>query len=108
MNQLDSRHITLIQHKENISMSPFAKLPCWVIMNCAEDKKCPAKLYPNENCWEIFAEMDSSSFNVCQDCIVYITRQEDAALSPKEVEQVMLKKGIALSVSGNRIEKTDS
>jgi cell division GTPase FtsZ len=75
-------------------------------MNCAEDKKCPAKLYPNENCWDIFKEADSSSFNICQDCIVYITRQEDATLSEKEVEQVMLKKGIALSIVEARAEKS--
>lgn len=89
-------------------MSPFAKLPCWVIMNCAEDKKCPAKQYPDENCWDIFAEMGTSSFNICQDCIVFITRQEDAALSEKEVEQVMLKKGITPSIVVTRVDTVDS
>ena len=89
-------------------MSPFSSFPCWVIMNCAEDKKCPAKVYPNENCWEIFTEMDSSSFNICQDCIVYIARQEDAALSDKEMERIMLKKGIVITACGGRADGLDN
>ena len=89
-------------------MSPFSNLPCWVIMNCAEDKKCPAKQYPNENCWDIFSEMDSSSFNICQDCIVYITRQENAVLSTQEMEQVMQKRGIAISACGIRADSIEN
>ena len=89
-------------------MSPFSNLPCWVIMNCAEDKKCPAKQYPNENCWEIFSEMDSSSFNICQDCIVYITRQENAVLTTQEMEQIMQKKGIVISACGIRSDSIDN
>jgi hypothetical protein len=80
-------------------MSPFSKLPCWVIMNCAEDKQCPAKQYSNENCWDIFSEMDSSCSHVCEDCIVYLTRQEDAVLTTKELERIMLKKGITISAT---------
>lgn len=89
-------------------MSPFSNLPCWVIMNCAEDRKCPAKLYPNENCWEIFSEFDNSCFNICQDCIVYIARQEDATLSEKEIERIMLQKGIVITACGLRSDSVDN
>jgi len=89
-------------------MSPFSKLPCWVIMNCAEDKQCPAKQYPKEDCWEIFSEIDNSSFNICQDCIVFISRQEEAVLSSKEIERVMLKKGIVISAFAGRSDNLDN
>ena len=80
-------------------MTPFADLPCWVIMNCGEDKKCPAKENPSENCWEIFSEIDSRTFNICQDCIVFLSRQHVSTISSSEMEEIMNNKGIDLPVS---------
>jgi len=80
-------------------MTPFAELPCWVIMNCAEDKKCPAKESPTENCWEIFSEIDSRTFNICQDCIVFLSRQNVSTISSSEMERIMNNKGIDLPAS---------
>ncbi len=78
-------------------MSPFSHLPCWIIMNCAEDKECPAKLNPHKDCWEVFGEVDSTAFNICQDCIVFLSRQEESVLSHQEMEQIMMRKGIDIS-----------
>lgn len=78
-------------------MSPYAELPCWVIMSCAQDKKCPAKENPRKNCWEIFSEFDMKAFNICQDCIVYLSRQKTSVLSSQELEQIMISKGIEVS-----------
>ncbi|BDD87304.1 hypothetical protein [Desulfofustis limnaeus] len=78
-------------------MSPFSHLPCWIIMNCAEDKECPAKLNPHKNCWDLFSEVDRAAFNICQDCIVYLSRQEECILSRQEMEQIMIRKGIDIS-----------
>ena len=78
-------------------MSPYAKLPCWVIMNCADNNRCPAKEMPNRDCWEIFSEVDSKAFNICEDCLVYLSRQEESVLSRKEFDQIMLAKGIDLA-----------
>ena len=78
-------------------MSPFSELPCWVIMNCAEDNKCPAKDNPHRDCWDIFSEVDKKAFNICQDCIVYLSRQEVSVLSRQEMEMIMLNKGIDLN-----------
>lgn len=78
-------------------MSPFSDLPCWVIMNCAQDKKCPAKENPQRNCWDIFSEVDMKAFHICQDCIVYLSRQEVSVLSRQEMEQIMINKGIDIS-----------
>ncbi len=78
-------------------MSPFSHLPCWTIMNCAEDKECPARLNPHKDCWEVFSEVDSTAFNICQDCIVFLSRQEESVLSHQEMEQIMMRKGIDIS-----------
>ena len=84
-------------------MSPFSDLPCWVIMNCAEDRKCPAKENSSQNCWEIFSEVDKRAFNICQDCIVFLSRQKISVISSAEMEQIMSEKGIELSVSANQV-----
>ncbi|MGI9536795.1 MAG: hypothetical protein ACR2PB_06980 [Desulfocapsaceae bacterium] len=75
-------------------MSPFSDLPCWVIMNCGNDNKCPAKENPHKDCWDIFSEVDQKAFNICRDCIVYLSRQEVSVLSRQEMELIMQKKGI--------------
>lgn len=80
-------------------MSPFSDLPCWVIMNCAEDKKCPAKDNPSQDCWEIFSEVDKRTFNICQDCIVFLSRQEVSVISSREMKQIMNNKGIDVPAS---------
>lgn len=89
-------------------MSPFANLPCWVIMNCAEDKKCPAKEDPSRDCWEIFSEVDTRTFNICQDCIVFISRQKTSAVSSSELEEIMNNKGIEVPVPVARITSQNS
>jgi hypothetical protein len=78
-------------------MSPYAKLPCWVIMNCADNTKCPAKDQPHRDCWEIFSEVDKKASNICQDCLVYLSRQAESILSRKEMDQIMLAKGIDIN-----------
>ncbi|MBT8347775.1 MAG: hypothetical protein KJO60_06325 [Desulfofustis sp.] len=78
-------------------MSPYAELPCWVIMNCADNSRCPAKEQPHRDCWEIFSEFDRKAFNICQDCLVYLSRQEESILSRNEMDQIMLAKGIDIN-----------
>lgn len=78
-------------------MSPYSELPCWVIMNCRDNNKCPAKEQPQLNCWDIFSEVDEKVFNICRDCLVYLSRQEESILSRQEMDQIMLAKGIDVS-----------
>lgn len=80
-------------------MSPFAELPCWTIMNCAENRQCPAKDDPDRNCWDIFTEIDVCAFHICRDCIVYLSRQKQSAVSAREMAEIMSAKGIDLPVS---------
>ena len=66
-------------------------------MNCSQDKKCPAKENPDRNCWDIFSDFDLKAFHICQDCIVYLSRQEVSNLSRRELDQIMISKGIDVS-----------
>jgi hypothetical protein len=70
-------------------------------MNCADNRECPAKENPNINCWELFGSRECRSFNICRDCIVYVSRQEQSALTPQEMEEIMLSKGILVSPCGS-------
>ena len=66
-------------------------------MNCGDNNKCPAKEQPQLNCWDIFSEVDEKVFNICRDCLVYLSRQEESILSRQEMDQIMLAKGIDVS-----------
>ncbi len=79
-------------------MSPFSQLSCSRITNCAENKECPATDNPEVNCWELFGT-DNHSFNICQDCIVYVSKQEKSSVSDHELREIMVRKGI-LPVAG--------
>ncbi len=80
-------------------MSLRSEWPCWEIMKCDEDKKCPAKENSTKMCWEIVRENSSCSFNICADCLVYICRQKDCQFTREEILSIMAQKGI--DVLGN-------
>lgn len=75
-------------------MSLRSEWPCWEIMKCDEDKKCPAKEHPAKLCWEIIQEMDACSFHICSDCLVYVSRQKDGKFTREEILSIMAQKGI--------------
>lgn len=68
-------------------------------MNCGDDISCPAKEQPDSNCWDIFSEADPKAFSICQDCLVYLTRQESSVVSREEMEQIMCRKGIIVATA---------
>ncbi len=75
---------------------------CWEIMQCKGTDDCPARLNPEIPCWEIARELDDyrSNFNVCKDCLVYLTKNGGAALIELDIQTIMEKKGLcALSES---------
>ncbi len=69
--------------------------PCWEIMKCkAEDvAKCPA-FHTEKACWEAMREIDVCSYNICKDCLVYVTKQKDSILSQEEILSIMCQKGV--------------
>ncbi len=75
-------------------MSLRSEWPCWEIMKCHESQKCPAKDNTSKLCWEIIEEVDSYSFNICKDCLVYVSKQKDSQFTKEELLSIMAQKGV--------------
>ena len=75
-------------------MSLRSGWPCWEIMKCHESQKCPAKDNTSKLCWEIIEEVDTYSFNICKDCLVYVSKQKDSQFSKEELLSIMAQKGV--------------
>jgi len=63
-------------------------------MKCHESQKCPAKDNTSKLCWEIIEEVDTYSFNICKDCLVYVSKQKDSQFSKEELLSIMAQKGV--------------
>ncbi|MBU0961812.1 MAG: hypothetical protein KKD01_03170 [Proteobacteria bacterium] len=68
--------------------------PCWEIMKCNDSQGCPAKESSSKLCWEIIKEVDSYSFNICRDCLVYVSKQKNSQFSKEELLSIMAQKGV--------------
>jgi len=75
-------------------MSLRSEWPCWEIMQCDESQKCPAKDNTSKLCWEIIEEVDKYSFNICRDCLVYVSKQKDSKFTKEELLSIMAQKGV--------------
>ena len=75
-------------------MNKRSQWHCWEIMNCEESEDCLARKQPETPCWELVNEVgDYRSFcNICQDCIVYVLKQNMMLLSKKQKETLFVKK----------------
>jgi hypothetical protein len=71
-------------------MTSYAKMKCWEIMQCSESESCPARLYPDINCWEIAEILGASQsiLSVCEDCLVYIVKANGQILTDGELEEI--------------------
>jgi hypothetical protein len=65
-------------------------------MKCNESQKCPAKENPSRNCWELIEEVDKYSFNICIDCLVYVSKQKDSHFTEEEILSIMAKRGVTV------------
>ncbi|HIJ89607.1 MAG: hypothetical protein OEV89_01965 [Desulfobulbaceae bacterium] len=69
---------------------------CWQITHCGKEDSCLALKQGNGNrpCWEVALELDDyrSALNVCNDCIVYISKGSSASLSDEDVQKIMERK----------------
>jgi len=76
-------------------MSLRSDWPCWEIMKCEPEQaaRCPA-YRTSKPCWEAMRELDVCSFNICKDCLVYVTKQHDSIFSKEEILSIMCQKGI--------------
>lgn len=75
-------------------MSLRTEWPCWEIMKCDESQKCPAKENTTKLCWEIIEKVDEVSFNICRDCLVYVSNQKDSQFTKEEILSIMAQKGV--------------
>ncbi|HIQ38110.1 MAG TPA: hypothetical protein EYH36_09005 [Desulfocapsa sulfexigens] len=75
-------------------MSLRSEWSCWEIMKCHESQKCPAKDDKSKLCWEIIEEVDNYSFNICKDCLVYVSKQKDSQFTKEELLSIMAQKGV--------------
>ncbi len=76
-------------------MSLNSEWPCWEIMQCNPEnaRQCPA--YKSSSpCWDVMRKIDAYSFNICQDCLVYVIKQKNSMLSKEEIMDIMQRKGV--------------
>jgi len=64
-------------------------------MKCEPEQaeKCPA-YRASQPCWEVMNELNAFSFNICKECLVYITKQQDSIFSKEEILSILCQKGI--------------
>ncbi len=76
-------------------MSLRSNWPCWEIMKCQPEQatQCPA-YQADRPCWEVMSEIDTFSFNICRDCIVYVVKQKNSIFSKEEILSIMSQKGV--------------
>lgn len=76
-------------------MSLRSEWPCWEIMECSPEAAAQCSAFKAQvPCWEVTKEIDPRSFNICKDCLVYISNQKESILSKEEILSIMCQKGI--------------
>ncbi len=75
-------------------MSIRSEWPCWEIMKCHESQKCSAKDDKSKLCWETIEKVDKYSFNICIDCLVYVSKQKNSQFTKKELLSIMAQRGV--------------
>jgi len=69
---------------------------CWEIMQCDEEGQCPIRLQKNSRCWEWMAAHNEfqCQYGLCDECIVYLCNNHNTILSARELEEVMISRGL--------------
>jgi hypothetical protein len=76
-------------------MDSYSNMKCWEIMNC-NNLACPARREPETPCWEIAKRVEDfrNVSNTCEDCIVCILKEETSILGKKELQNIIIQKGL--------------
>lgn len=74
---------------------------CWEITKCGRKEGCSARQHLDTPCWEIASNLGDyrSNFNICKDCIVYVSKEGESELSEEEIRQILEKKGVCVLIS---------
>jgi len=77
-------------------MSAERMYNCWEIMQCDEKNPCPVRVKKNFLCWEWMAAHNEfqCQYGLCDECIVYLCNNKNTILSERELEQVMISRGL--------------
>lgn len=75
-------------------MTRMCEIHCWEITQCSRATECVARKNPDTPCWEIACELKSyqEKFNICRDCIVYLSKKKNEVLSHDELVNILAKK----------------
>jgi len=72
-------------------MDYILNLKCWEITQCS-DMDCRARSEPETPCWEITKQFNDSfcaKYKICEDCLVYLIKQEKTAFSKDEIKNIL-------------------
>ena len=83
-------------------MSNKKSLSCWEITNCQKTSLCPAWKNPGAPCWEIACQLNDyrSNMNVCEDCLVFISKQKNATIAEQELQDILERREDCVLASG--------
>lgn len=81
-------------------MSPIQEMHCWEITGCSSEK-CVVRKHPDIPCWEVVSEMKyfQHTFNICRDCIVYVSKSNPAMFTDHELHSILASKAAALPLA---------
>jgi len=76
-------------------MVNYSNYSCWEIMNC-DNLDCPASREPETPWWEISRRIEAFNdiSSTCKDCIVYILKEKANVLSKKELQDIIIQRGL--------------
>ena len=82
-------------------MSNKNEWSCWEITKCQKTAACPAGQDPDTPCWEIARQLNDyrSNLNVCEDCLVFVSKQENTVLAEQEIQDILKKRGVCVLAS---------
>jgi len=71
---------------------------CWEIMKC-DNLECPARCEPDTPCWEIAEKVEAyhNTSNTCNDCVVYIMKDDSSLLKQKKLQKIIKQRGFLKS-----------
>ena len=75
-------------------MTRMRTTQCWEIMKCVKAEDCVAWKNPETPCWKIASELKNyqKKFNICDDCIVFLSQQGNKISSDLDISAILEKK----------------
>ena len=80
-------------------MDSYSNIKCWEIMGC-NNLDCPARHEPELPCWELAKGVEDfrNISNTCEDCIVYVLKEEPFILGNKELQNIIIQRKLLKNI----------